>query len=303
MGLANAVSLAEVGEQTSSVEVTRMFWEDPARSLADDNWVIVAPDGRLVAYANLYTEAPWTIYEFEAHVHPEQTGRGLGGALLAAVEARACRDLPRAPAGTRVALVGLARSGNAPAHALFTARGFQATRLWKQMAIETDALPATPVPTPDGIDIRAFRRGLDERAVWLASEEAFEDHWNYAPMPFEEFMYFRIEGAPDFDAALWFVAWDGPDIVGVAICRTRAEGTADTGRVSLLGVRRPWRRRGVGLALLDVALRAFQQRGQPRVGLSVDGSSLTDAWRLYERAGLRTTHESTVFEKELRGGT
>ena len=236
VGLENAVSLAEVGEQTSSVEVTRMFWEDPARSLADDNWVIVAPDGRLVAYANLYTEAPWTVYEFEAHVHPEQTERGLGGALLAAVEARACRDLPRAPAGTRVTLVGLARSGNAPAHALFTARGFQATRLWKQMAIETDALPATPVPTPDGIDIRAFRRGLDERAVWLASEEAFEDHWNYAPMPFEEFMYFRIEGAPDFDAALWFVAWDGPDIVGVAICRTRAEGTADTGRVSLLGI-------------------------------------------------------------------
>jgi ribosomal protein S18 acetylase RimI-like enzyme len=55
--------------------------------------------------------------------------------------------------------------------------------------------------------------------------------------------------------------------------------------------------------LLDTAFRAFQQRGQPSVSLSVDGSSLTDAWRLYERAGMQTTHEATVFEKELRGGT
>jgi mycothiol synthase len=302
VALDNAISLAEVGEQTSSADVTRMFWEEPTRTLADDNWVIAGPNGRLVADANVYTFAPWTVCEFEAHVHPEHTGLGLGSALLEAVEARARRDLPRAPARARVTLVGMAHRGNAPAQALLAACGFRAVRLWKQMAIATDQLPPTPVPAPDGIDIRTLRRGVDEHAVWLASEEAFEDHWNYAPMPYEEFLYFRVDGAPDFDAELWFVAWDGAEIAGVAICRTRAEGMSDTGRVSLLGVRRPWRRRGVGLALLDTALRAFQQRGQPRVSLSVDGSSQTDAWRLYERAGLRTTHESTVFEKELRGG-
>jgi hypothetical protein len=56
----------------------------------------------------------------------------------------------------------MAHSGNAPAHALFSARGFQPTRLWKQMAIETDQLSPTPVPAPNGIAIRTLRRGVDE---------------------------------------------------------------------------------------------------------------------------------------------
>jgi mycothiol synthase len=263
--------------------------------------VIDGPDGQLVADANVYTFAPWTVCEFEARVHPAHTGLGLGSALLQVVEARARRDLPLAAAGARVTLVGgMANTGNAAAHALLTAHGFQPTRLWKQMAIDTDALPRTPVPAPQGIEIRTLRRGVDEHAVWLASEEAFEDHWNFAPTPYEEFLYFLVDDAPYFDADLWFLAWDGADLAGVAICRTRADGT---GRVSSLSVRRAWRRRGVGLALLDTAFRAFQQRGQPSVSLSVDGSSLTDAWRLYERAGMQTTYEATVFEKELRGGT
>ena len=302
VALTNAVSLAEIGEVTSSTDVTRMFWDDPTRNLADDNWVIVGHDGRLVAAADVFAYAPWTVCEFEAHVHPDCTGLGLGSALLETIEARARRDLERAPEGARVTLVGQVWRANAAGHALLSAHGFQAARVWKQMAIELDELPPTPVPAPEGIEIRTLRRGVDERAAWLASEEAFADHWNHAPMPFEEFLYYRIEGAPDFDATLWFLAWDGAELAGVALCRTQMPGAPEMGRVSLLGVRRPWRGRGLGAALLDTTLRAFQQRGQRRVGLSVDGSSLTGAWRLYERAGLRTTHEATMFEKELRAG-
>lgn len=44
----------------------------------------------------------------------------------------------------------------------------------------------------------------------------------------------------------------------------------------------------------------FYRRGKRRVGLAVDSTSLTGADRLYERAGMRPTHQMLVDEKELR---
>jgi GNAT superfamily N-acetyltransferase len=69
-----------------------------------------------------------------------------------------------------------------------------------------------------------------------------------------------------------------------------------------LGVRRPWRKRGLGLALLYHAFGELRRRGCARVGLGVDGQSLTGATRLYEKAGMRAVTRSITFEKELRPG-
>jgi ribosomal protein S18 acetylase RimI-like enzyme len=70
-----------------------------------------------------------------------------------------------------------------------------------------------------------------------------------------------------------------------------------------LGVRRGWRRRGIALALLHHTFREFQQRGQKRVGLGVDATSLTGANRVYEASGMRPTRRVTVYETVLREGT
>jgi hypothetical protein len=46
----------------------------------------------------------------------------------------------------------------------------------------------------------------------------------------------------------------------------------------------------------------FYQRGIRKVGLGVDGQSLTGATRLYEKAGMHPVYEETLYEKELRSG-
>ena len=51
-------------------------------------------------------------------------------------------------------------------------------------------------------------------------------------------------------------------------------------------MRRPWRRRGLGLALLLHSFRDFAARGATRVGLGVDAENTTGAVGLYERAGM-----------------
>jgi ribosomal protein S18 acetylase RimI-like enzyme len=99
------------------------------------------------------------------------------------------------------------------------------------------------------------------------------------------------------DPALWFVASDGDEPVGVALC------SVDEGRgyVETLGVRPAWQGRGIGGALLRSAFAAFAERGLLDVDLGVDSENPTGAVGLYERAGMRATRRYDVFERRLTG--
>ena len=72
------------------------------------------------------------------------------------------------------------------------------------------------------------------------------------------------------------------------------------GWVGMLGVRRPWRRRGLGELLLRTAFAEFARHGETRVGLGVDAESETGATRLYESAGMTLAFRINVFRKDLR---
>jgi ribosomal protein S18 acetylase RimI-like enzyme len=64
-------------------------------------------------------------------------------------------------------------------------------------------------------------------------------------------------------------------------------------------VRKPWRRRGLGLALLQHAFTEFWRRGERTVALGVDAENPTGATRLYERAGMHVLFDAVVYEKPL----
>ena len=74
------------------------------------------------------------------------------------------------------------------------------------------------------------------------------------------------------------------------------------GWVGTLGVLRPWRKRGIGLALLHQSFGEFYRRGFRKVGLGVDGENLTGALRLYKKAGMSVHRQFELYEKELRPG-
>jgi len=74
------------------------------------------------------------------------------------------------------------------------------------------------------------------------------------------------------------------------------------GWVMDLSVRRPWRKQGLGLALLQHSFVEYYNRGFRSVGLGVDASSLTGATRLYEKAGMHVQRKYDRYELELRAG-
>ncbi len=102
----------------------------------------------------------------------------------------------------------------------------------------------------------------------------------------------------EFDPGLWFLAEAGDDVAGIALCRPRP-AEADAGVIRVLGVRRPWRRKGVGRALLLHAFAEFRRRGMRAAVLGVDAESLTGAQRLYASAGMHVARQSDVFELRL----
>ena len=76
-------------------------------------------------------------------------------------------------------------------------------------------------------------------------------------------------------------------------------GEPGLGWVGILGVRSPWRRRGLGDALLRASFAALYERGLRRVGLGVDTENVTGALRLYERAGMRAVRRTDSWVLEL----
>ncbi len=74
------------------------------------------------------------------------------------------------------------------------------------------------------------------------------------------------------------------------------------GWVGSLSVCRPWRRKGLAVALLYHSFAEFYRQGHRRVGLGVDSSSLTGATRVYERAGMHADQHTAIYSKVLRDG-
>jgi ribosomal protein S18 acetylase RimI-like enzyme len=104
------------------------------------------------------------------------------------------------------------------------------------------------------------------------------------------------------DPSLLFLAMDGDEIAGFNLCRPHAFDDPEIGWVGSLGVLRPWRKRGIGLALLRHSFNEFYRRGKRKVGLGVDANNLTGALRLYENAGMRVYRAFDKYEKEMRPG-
>lgn len=282
------------GFSSISVESVLRGWSLPGVDLSQDGWLIFTPSNQLVAYIILNRMDLPQLYA-TARVHPDYRHLGLDAYLLVRAEEYARQLIARAPADARVALNTFCPEKNQRLRQVIEEAGFVYTRGNWRMEIDMGAPPSEPV-WPDGIELRPFTLDM-ARAVHAVDEEAFSDHWGHMPASFELFERWFLKD-PSFDPTLWFVPFEGEQIVGCAFCEYRGE----TGWVGSLSVRRPWRRKGVALALLHRAFGEFYRRGTRIVGLDVDAQSLTGATHLYENAGMHVVCQDNQFQKELRAG-
>jgi mycothiol synthase len=206
-------------------------------------------------------------------------------AMLDWAEARALEIAPRLFAG------GWSRQ-EALLHALED-RGFRLIRHSHRMEIDLSE-PSRVAKHPSGIALRVFRAG-DERTFYDVYIESFKDAWEPVEESYETWSHWLLEG-PSFAPDLWFLAHEDGEPAGIAICHPH-NTAEDLAWVRILGVRRPWRRRGLGRALLLHAFAVFRERAFARAGLGVDAESITGANRLYEQVGMHVSTRFDVYEK------
>jgi len=252
--------------------------------LPRDSWLHEDEAGALAAG---WFETEGDIGVFFGLVAQRAKGRGLGAALVDRGE-----DCARTHGAARIHGVALAE--DAPAADLFSARGYREVRRFYEMAIELVAPPAVPA-LPDGLLLDVFSEE-DARAFHHALHEAFQDHWEWRGSPFEDWWALRSGQQADAEGPLWFLVRDGDKIAAVARNEANRNGG---GYVGALGVRRPWRGRGLGKALLYRTFAEFWGRGVTRVTLGVDAESPTGAKKLYERVGMEAESSMVVFEKAV----
>ena len=305
VGVFNACDRRFSGQDEHTEGGVRENWATLGFDLARDARVALDPSGHLVGYEHVWDTAPPHVRLFlTGRVHPEAMGKGIGTALVRWGEERARASVSLAPEGSRVVLRATLFEQDAAGRALLDAEGFRIVRHSARMAIDLDAPPPS-AGFPEGIRVRAFAPGKDLEATVAAEEDAFRDHWGFVARPIdEEVREWRhwMKSDRNFDPSVWFLAVDGEDIAGLSLCWSTSPEDRRRGSVDVLGVRRPWRRRGLALALLAHSFGELQRRGRTSVKLGVDSESLTGATHVYERAGMHVAMQTRNYEKELRPG-
>jgi mycothiol synthase len=267
--------------------------------------VIAEVDGQAIAFSRVWWEALESgtrLYKSLGFLAPAWQRRGIGGSMLRYNESLLCETASTHPAEDPKFFQGWASDREVPAHALFSAAGYQPVRRFAEMT-RAISIPLSEAPLPEGIVVRQVQTH-HIRPIWEAQQEAYRDHWSYAPggeQAYQRWLANRL-----FNPDLWKVAWDGEQVAGMVLNRINEAENAKyhrrRGYTQDVFVRRPWRRRGLARALLSQSIEMFRNLGMEETALSVDVDNPSGALRLYETTGYKRTLQHTVYRKAMQQG-
>ncbi len=269
---------------------------DPAQDL-----LMVAAGGQLIGYNHMRWQdlvAGTRLYHHSGYLLPAWRGRGIGRAMVRASEAHLQhRAIEHGYPGPHI-LSATAYNTQPRAEELFVSEGYTpAFHFFEMIRPHLDMVPAPPMPP--GLDVRPAQPA-HYRPIWEAMQEAFAEVPG-AHLHGEEDYARWLDGA-EFQPALWQVAWDGDQVVGMILNFVDTEANAHYGRrrgyTEDISMRRPWRRRGLARALLTRSLAVLRAQGLTEAALTADRANLL-AIDLYESLDYQAMRRFTDYRKEL----
>lgn len=194
----------------------------------------------------------------EITVPLDRRGRGIGTALLGAVQAHA-RELGR------VGLDCEAREDDPYSVEWLRRRGFEEAGRTEQLALDLPAAPARQ-PAPAGVELTRLSERPDlVSGLYDVAREVFPDFDGPRASQAESLAEWQVYelGDPGLMLELTPVALAGGRVVGYATMLLLADRTTGVHRTT--AVRRDWRSRGVGEALIRAVAGAAADRGMTRL--------------------------------------
>jgi GNAT superfamily N-acetyltransferase len=303
--IANAVYAANGVDEVTTVADLESWLGHPTPAFDPARDVLLADvEGALVGYAWVdWVDTTDAVREFRlgGYVHPDWQGRGIGREILAWQEAHA-RDHPAAAAAERPLVLGSWSSdSNQRKVRLLTRAGYQASRFFFEMRRPTLDGVTVP-PMPEGLEVRPIGENrASQKQLWDADVEAFQDHWG--GFDGSEAAFDAWLARPNHDPGLWIIAWDGDEIAGGVVNTIYATDNETferrRGWLDSVFVRRPWRRRGLGAAIVARSLVRLREAGMDEAMLGVDSENPSGALGLYERAGFEVHRRSAAYRKPM----
>jgi ribosomal protein S18 acetylase RimI-like enzyme len=297
LAVVHASDIAAVGEADFTTEEVVEILTAPHHNPEQDSWVALDANNKIVGWAYIDNALKAERENFDAYVHPTD-GREAHPALLDHVVARVAQRAAERGLASLVARGGAIASEEAYI-GLLRSRGFAFVKRYARMRRTlTGPLPDPEVPA--GVVVRPVRHSdeAEMRAFHDVLDVAFRDTPDYLPSTYEAYQE-RLAAMPSIEWDEWFVAEVDGAVAGI-LQSSGQVAEQDEGWVKNLAVRKEHRGRGLGRMLLLTAFRVYAAKGRTAVGLGVDTTNPTGAYRLYESVGMHPVYEADIYEQTIR---
>ena len=294
--LVHASDIAAVGEPDFTVDEVREALTGPNTDPAVDCWLALDEHGEIVGWAYPDNPAGGEREFVEVYVWPqrgEPAQQVLLELLLRRVAERA-RKFGHDPITVRAGAIPTEQRWIA----VLTGNGFEFLKQNARMAMSLDGVPSVAPEPPAGVTVRPVDADDEDelRRFHATIEEAFRDTDHRAT----DYPTWRERVAAESSVSYdeWFVGEVDGEWAGVL--QSSDSGMDDgEGWVKFLAVLRPYRKQGVGAALLRRAFATYAGKGRAKAGLGVDLDNPTEAARLYRAVGMTPQYAANIYQRTL----
>jgi len=295
---------ADQFEQTTTVEELARSFEYLVNCNPSTDMAFVQMNDKVIGYTQVWwrEESDGTqYYEHFALLLPEWRGKGIRRSMLLFNEHRAKKIAANHLKGNPQFFRSWADDTEVHWISLLLREHYTPVQSYFVM-VRSLLQPIPDLSLPEGLKIRPVRPE-HYWTVWRAADESLQDLRGGSDLT-DEILKEWIEN-PTFNPRLWVVAWDiTTDQVAGVVLSSIDEGENQKykrkrAHMGPIGVRRPYRRKGLASALLAQSFKVLKDFGMTEATLNVDSENLTGALQLYEKMGFSPIKQFTTYCKPM----
>jgi mycothiol synthase len=299
--LYQAMDVADGTNWAGTLEGVLQDFHEETVDLARDTLLGVNPQGQIIALGWVFPRSSdqKQVAFLWGGTHPDYRRKGLGNRVMKWLDQQGAAQLLSLNDERERLLRVQSPDYLADRIALYQRMRYILARSFFRMRRMFD----TPIPepaVPAGYKIIPWLPKINP-AIKEALDESFRDHWGH--IDWTEAQWQDVLNNPTFRQQYSFLAMAGEEVAGVCLNRVITDEVDRTGIkegwIGSLGVRRPYRKLGLGSALLCTSMRAFEADGYVCAGLGVDTESPTGALGIYERMGFHPIRRDLTFIKTV----
>lgn len=289
-------------EEVMTLEDLKHFYENLTNCDPLKDFLIVEFQGQIIGYSRVRWDKIQDGYINYGHfvvLIPEWHGKGIKEAVLQWNEARLREIADSHNPGVPKYLVSWLAPNAKDWKNILSSNDYEPIR-FSFLMVRPDLENIPDLPLPEGIEVRPAKPD-HYRQIWEASKEIFSDEWGEPE--WQEEWYDRWLNQPIFQTELWQIAWCGDEVAGmVQSYINAAENKAFNrkwGYTENIGIRRPYRKKGLAKALIARSLQAIKAKEMEQAVLGVDAENSSGALHLYKSMGFEEYQRWVTYRKLL----